>query len=204
MFNSWKQPQEQTIRPSTINNKSSFLASRTAFLSEPERKNSFKENEAIDTAPHSDSAPPQSSQEFLALDFASRCALAGMQLGRTKVFLRREAFDRIEALRARKYGKAAVAIQKIVRGIQARSSYKLNCSSIRQPTKSVLPNHLCFANYRDEYMKMASSISVDSRNDSEGPNDPQTTELRTLRSVEGKFQVWPPLKSSGSVLTNSS
>jgi hypothetical protein len=59
-----------------------------------------------------------------------------------------------------------------------------------------------FSSMRDEYIRTASS--VDSRNDSEGANEPQTTEMRTLRSVEGKFQVWPPLKSSGSILTNPS
>ena len=62
------------------------------------------------------SARPESLHEFLALDFASRCAVAGLQLGRTKVFLRREAFDRIEGLRSEKFFKAASAIQKIARG----------------------------------------------------------------------------------------
>lgn len=155
---------------------------------------------------NSASLSPQSSQEFLALNFASRCALAGLQLGRTKVFLRREAFDRIEALRARKYGMAAITIQKIVRGRQARSSYKkLNHNSSVCRPKTTLVDHMCsFSSMRDEYMRTASSISVDSRNDSEGANEPQTTEMRSLRSIEGKFQVWPPLKSSGSsVLTNS-
>jgi ankyrin repeat protein len=61
-------------------------------------------------------ARPETEDEFLALDFASRCAVAGLQLGRTKVFLRREAFDRIEALRSDKFFNAAAAIQKIVRG----------------------------------------------------------------------------------------
>ena len=144
---------------------------------------------------------PQSTQDFLALSFATRCALAGLQLGRTKVFLRREAFDRIEALRALKFGKAAITIQKIARGIQARALFKTNYLSGRRPHKTLLSDHLCsFSSMRDEYMRTASSISVDSRNDSEG--EPRTTEMRTLRSVEGKFQVWPPLKSSGSLDTN--
>ncbi len=59
---------------------------------------------------------PENEAEFLSLDFASRCAVAGLQLGRTKVFLRREAFDRIEALRSERFFTAAAAIQKIVRG----------------------------------------------------------------------------------------
>ena len=118
-----------------------------------------------------------------------------MQVGHTKVFLRREAFDRIEALRASKFGKAAVTIQKIVRGVKTRAHHKLSISSTRQPLKTL--NQMCsFSSMRDEYMRTASTISVDSRNDSEGANEPQTTELRTLKSVEGKFQVWPPLKSS--------
>lgn len=57
----------------------------------------------------------------MSLDFSSRCAIAGLQLGKTKVFLRREAFDRVEALRSRKFGRSATAIQKIVRGVQARA-----------------------------------------------------------------------------------
>jgi hypothetical protein len=59
-----------------------------------------------------DVARPESEAEFLSLDFASRCAVAGLQLGRTKVFLRREAFDRIEAMRSDKFFSAAATIQK--------------------------------------------------------------------------------------------
>eukprot|EP00934_Nitzschia_sp_Nitz4_P002613 Nitzschia sp. Nitz4//scaffold49_size126201//105987//112119//NITZ4_003659-RA/size126201-augustus-gene-0.4-mRNA-1//1//CDS//3329553200//2603//frame0 len=61
-------------------------------------------------------ARPDSHEDFLELDFASRCAVAGLQMGRTKVFLRREAFDRIESLRSEKFFNAAATIQKIVRG----------------------------------------------------------------------------------------
>ena len=63
---------------------------------------------------------PEDKEEFLSLDFISRCAVAGLQLGKTKVFLRREAFDRIEGLRAEKFFNAASTIQKIVRGRQTR------------------------------------------------------------------------------------
>lgn len=73
-------------------------------------------------------ARPETAKEFLSLDFSSRCAIAGLQLGKTKVFLRREAFDRIEALRAQKFGKSAVTIQRIVRGVQAR----LFCRLLRE------------------------------------------------------------------------
>jgi len=73
-------------------------------------------------------ARPETAEEFSELDFSSRCAIAGLQLGRTKVFLRREAFDRIEALRAQKFGRSAVAIQKIVRGVQAR----IYCQLLRE------------------------------------------------------------------------
>ena len=59
---------------------------------------------------------PETMDDFVKLDFASRCAVAGLQLGRTKVFLRREAFDRIEGLRSEKFYKAASSIQKMVRG----------------------------------------------------------------------------------------
>jgi len=61
---------------------------------------------------------PESREDFLGLDFASRCAVAGLQLGRTKVFLRREAFDRIEAMRSEKFFNVAATIQKRVRGRQ--------------------------------------------------------------------------------------
>ena len=61
-------------------------------------------------------ARPETREDFLSLDFVSRCAVAGLQLGRTKVFLRREAFDRIEALRSGKFFGSAVKIQSIVRG----------------------------------------------------------------------------------------
>jgi ankyrin repeat protein len=70
-------------------------------------------------------ARPETAEEFLSLDFSSRCAIAGLQLGKTKVFLRREAFDRVEALRSQKFGRSATAIQKIVRGVQARAFYRL-------------------------------------------------------------------------------
>jgi ankyrin repeat protein len=69
-------------------------------------------------------ARPESREEYLALDFASRCAVAGLQLGRTKVFLRREAFDRIEGLRSEKFYNAASAIQKITRGKLCREYYQ--------------------------------------------------------------------------------
>jgi serine/threonine protein kinase len=70
-----------------------------------------------------DVSRPESEAEFLALDFASRCAVAGLQLGRTKVFLRREAFDRIEAMRSDKFFSAAATIQKHVRGRHYRRIY---------------------------------------------------------------------------------
>ena len=66
---------------------------------------------------------PETVDDFLALDFPSRCAVSGLQLGRTKVFLRRDAFDRIEALRSDKFFQAAAAIQKIVRGRLCRTYY---------------------------------------------------------------------------------
>jgi ankyrin repeat protein len=67
---------------------------------------------------------PESESEFLKLDFASRCAVAGLQLGRTKVFLRREAFDRIEAMRSDKFCDAARTIQRIVRGKLCKMYYQ--------------------------------------------------------------------------------
>jgi len=74
---------------------------------------------------------PESREDFLALDFPSRCAVAGLQLGRTKVFLRREAFDRIEGLRSEKFFNAAAIIQKNARGRQCRLWYEeMRCAAI--------------------------------------------------------------------------
>jgi myosin heavy subunit len=70
-------------------------------------------------------ARPETVDEFNSLDFASRCAVAGLQLGRTKVFLRREAFDRIESMRSDKFYYAAATIQRMVRGKMMRDYYKL-------------------------------------------------------------------------------
>jgi len=68
-------------------------------------------------------ARPETEAEFKALDFAARCAVAGLQLGRNKVFLRREAFDRIEAMRSEKFFSSAASIQKIVRGKRCRQYF---------------------------------------------------------------------------------
>lgn len=67
---------------------------------------------------------PENEADFVKLDFASRCAVAGLQLGRSKVFLRREAFDRIEAMRSDKFCEAARSIQKIVRGKLCKMYYQ--------------------------------------------------------------------------------
>jgi ankyrin repeat protein len=66
---------------------------------------------------------PESKEDFDKLDFGTQCAVAGLQLGRTKVFLRREAFDRIESLRAILYGKSACIIQAQIRGRVQRIRY---------------------------------------------------------------------------------
>lgn len=88
-----------------------------------------KRRESTSTALYAKStseiARPQTAAEFLSLDFSSRCAIAGLQLGKTKVFLRREAFDQIEHLRAQKFGKSAIEIQRVVRGVQARRYCRL-------------------------------------------------------------------------------
>ena len=66
---------------------------------------------------------PETKEEFDSLDFGTQCAVSGLQLGRTKVFLRREAFDRIEALRAVIYGNSACVIQAQIRGRIERVRY---------------------------------------------------------------------------------
>lgn len=57
-------------------------------------------------------AQPKNLTEFMKLDFSSRCAVAGLQLGKTKVFLRREAFECIESIRNQKFGKNSTIISK--------------------------------------------------------------------------------------------
>jgi len=88
-----------------------------------------KRRESTSTALYAKStseiARPETAAEFLSLDFSSRCAIAGLQLGKTKVFLRREAFDQIEHLRAQKFGKSAIEIQRVIRGVQARRYCRL-------------------------------------------------------------------------------
>jgi len=66
---------------------------------------------------------PETEEEFEKLDFGTRCAVAGLQLGRTKVFLRREAFDRIESLRVTILGKSARVIQAKMRSRVVRIRY---------------------------------------------------------------------------------
>jgi hypothetical protein len=57
-------------------------------------------------------AQPKTLDEFIRLDFSSRCAVAGLQLGKTKVFLRREAFECIESMRNEKFGRTVTRISK--------------------------------------------------------------------------------------------
>ena len=66
---------------------------------------------------------PDTEEEFDSLDFGTRCAVAGLQLGRTKMFLRREAFDRIETLRVSILWKSAAVIQANLRGKVQRMRY---------------------------------------------------------------------------------
>jgi ankyrin repeat protein len=116
-----KQAKDKKSRPSLMNGHMNLVAVSTAFTPEDERKKKERAKKLRESDYNTNGmANPQTAKDFLALDFSSRCAVAGLQLGRTKVFLRREAFDRIEALRAQKFGTSAVAIQKIVRGVQAR------------------------------------------------------------------------------------
>jgi len=75
-------------------------------------------------------AHPETVEDFWKLDFPTRCAMAGLQLGRTKVFLRREAFDCIEAMRSQKFAGSACIIQTMVRGRQQLKQYRVALHSI--------------------------------------------------------------------------
>ena len=69
-------------------------------------------------------AQPKTMDEFMKLDFASRCAVAGLQLGKTKVFLRREAFDTIESIRNEKFGKNVTKVAKYWRRYAAQKHFR--------------------------------------------------------------------------------
>eukprot|EP00804_Cyclotella_cryptica_P021601 CCRYP_005870-RH/>CCRYP_005870-RH protein AED:0.38 eAED:0.38 QI:0/0.57/0.37/1/0.57/0.37/8/0/1194 len=75
-------------------------------------------------------ARPQTLDEFLKLDFPSRCAVAGLQLGQTKVFLRRDAFDFIEAIRNEKFGRNVTKISKTWRRYYVRRCYFYSLSCV--------------------------------------------------------------------------
>lgn len=66
---------------------------------------------------------PETEDVFLSLEFPARCAIAGIQMGKTKVFLRREAFDRIESMRSERVSVAAAIIQARARGVLTRQYY---------------------------------------------------------------------------------
>jgi serine/threonine protein kinase len=100
-------------------------------------------------------ARPETEKDFLALDFSSRCAVAGLQLGLTKVFLRREAFDRIEAMRSEKFFQAASAIQKLVRGKLCRQ-YFLSLRAATIIVQSVFRMKLC--TYKVEGLRIMAAI----------------------------------------------
>lgn len=67
---------------------------------------------------------PETEDDFVSLEFPARCALAGIQMGKTKVFLRREAFDRIESMRSERVSVAAAIIQARARGILTRQYFE--------------------------------------------------------------------------------
>lgn len=142
-----------------MNGHMNLVAISTAFTPENERKKKEHAKKLRECEYHTTGmANPQTAQEFLALDFSSRCAVAGLQLGRTKVFLRREAFDRIEALRAQKFGTSAVAIQKIVRGVQARKYCRVKYAAVLTIQKAA---RRCLASLYDrqmQYMDFAATI----------------------------------------------
>ncbi len=82
--------------------------------------NSIVQQQPKETNNRNTLARPESMDEFLRLDFSSRCAVAGLQLGKTKVFLRREAFESIEAIRNGKFGANVTKITKYWRRYLAR------------------------------------------------------------------------------------
>ncbi len=62
-------------------------------------------------------------QSYLTWQGSKRLALTEVQLGLTKVFLRKHAYDILEGKRSRRIGKATVKLQSRVRGFLKRSYY---------------------------------------------------------------------------------
>jgi len=69
-------------------------------------------------------AMPTSMEHFLSQDFATQCACAGFQVGKTKVFLRREAYEVIEGMRTRRFHAAACLLQAHGRRMVYNARYK--------------------------------------------------------------------------------
>mmetsp|Transcript_41938 Transcript_41938/g.82218 ORF Transcript_41938/g.82218 Transcript_41938/m.82218 type:complete len:2007 (+) Transcript_41938:318-6338(+) len=114
-------PQIKEGGPATISKRStskrtSLLASKRDLLDESAA--------AWRTSVHEGIGRPTNKGEFDGLDFNSRCALAGMQVGKTKVFLRREAFDRIESMRSGRFFGAAAKIQAAYRMVCRQRSFR--------------------------------------------------------------------------------
>ncbi|KAL7521135.1 hypothetical protein ACHAWX_005834, partial [Stephanocyclus meneghinianus] len=158
-----KQSKERSS-PNFVNGHMNLVAVSTAFTPEDERKKKerAKKLRESDAFHINGIANPQTAQEFLCLDFSSRCAIAGLQLGRTKVFLRREAFDRIEALRSQKFGTSAVAIQKIIRGVQARKYCREKYAAVliiqraaRRCLSALYQRHIEYMNFAAEIIQRA-------------------------------------------------
>jgi myosin-5 len=128
-------PRKNSNRPvyfkgSSIINGPQSLAVESFNTTPPEKRNQKKKGNILSLdsmkarVEHTNNlARPETREEFMSLDFVSRCAVAGIQLGKTKVFLRREAFDRIESLRSGKFFGSAVMIQSMIRGKMQRIKY---------------------------------------------------------------------------------
>jgi serine/threonine protein kinase/ankyrin repeat protein len=121
------------IRGSSVVNGPQSLAVQSSSRTPEEKRNLSKKKKQSRLSLHSmkertehsqNVARPETKNDFMSLDFVQRCAIAGLQLGKTKVFLRREAFDRIEAMRSQKFFGSAVLIQAMVRGKICREHYK--------------------------------------------------------------------------------
>jgi len=69
-------------------------------------------------------AVPGTPAEFRALNVSSQCALAGIQVGKTKIFLKREALDLLEGMRVDAFYGAASRIQGLFRMDRDRTVYK--------------------------------------------------------------------------------
>ena len=114
-------------------------------------------------------ARPNNLDEFLRLDFSSRCAVASLQLGKTKVFLRRAAFECIESIRNEQFGKNVTQVSKTWRCYAAKRKLRqsrqaaITIQSVIRMSLAVTVTAKLMEDFR-AYLRMKAAASQIQRN----------------------------------------